>query len=845
MGRLQRIVALALAALSAGGIIWCAVAARAVPGGTPAAPAPPVNVWSLLSDDPASLRPTTRQATTEVTITRASEADLRDIPRGRLDDRSLQVKLTLAHRLTMDQDDPLVTLVRQGTDFPRRLRSFIDDGFGPMKVENALVLGPTTRQAPVIVTEKGMTTVTFSVTMLRQLGADQVMELWFHRPTASPSLVDQRRITLHPGEWTVLQLLGITPEREERARLEFTAGRFDVTVKLVYGSFGFPDTEGRDEISWAPVLGIVTALVLVVFLYRALGTAWWRRPANRELVISVVLAAAALLSARFTGQWVLIGAATLFVLLPAVAVRHAARILPVRAPWTFPDVLALTGLAVLIAGGMLYWSASYEQVSVPVLATGGGVAVVGAAGAAAAVTLDLGVRRLSARLALVAAGAAIGVLALVLWLRAVESGAYPPDSVRLVLGLCWSLIPIAGLAVATRRWSRGAIASAVLLSLLLLGWPAEWLDPGSWSLPANELQVPPATLWGLPLNHVVRGALGLVLLTFALLVLRLRRLGHTLGAIKSAPVRASMIACLMILHLTPRDSEPIFDLDVTVPALTVTSLVAWAVARWLLAGPRPEIAEPRSPDEHRRLVKEALRRRVLHLSEQELFRSGRARLGAGELSMEHFERQHAELDQALEAGGGRETAFASASGCSPWENGAHAFIASLPLSVPFSIVVYGWPSGPDVTMYLFDARYLFTLPAFGFFFGYFYPRLRGTQPMTKALNLMAGGLVTELSPYIPALAEPDLGMPDKVQLVAIVVGQVAVVCMGLGLFWEWRIMYLAGEPWGRVRNIRSLRSLATPLVAVAIAAGTTAATSATGQTVDRILKGDVNAVQQK
>ena len=81
-------------------------------------------------------------------------------------------------------------------------------------------------------------------------------------------------------------------------------------------------------------------------------------------------------------------------------------------------------------------------------------------------------------------------------------------------------------------------------------------------------------------------------------------------------------------------------------------------------------------------------------------------------------------------------------------------------------------------------------------------------------------------------------MAVKVQVVAIVVGEVALVCIGLGLYWEWRVMHLAGEPWARVRNVRSVRSLATPLLAVVIAAGTTAATSAAGQTVDRILKGD-------
>jgi len=54
-------------------------------------------------------------------------------------------------------------------------------------------------------------------------------------------------------------------------------------------------------------------------------------------------------------------------------------------------------------------------------------------------------------------------------------------------------------------------------------------------------------------------------------------------------------------------------------------------------------------------------------------------------------------------------------------------------------------------------------------------------------------------------------------------------------------MHLAGEPWARVR---SLRSLATPLPAIVIAVITTVATTATGQTADRILRGDQETSSQ-
>jgi hypothetical protein len=42
--------------------------------------------------------------------------------------------------------------------------------------------------------------------------------------------------------------------------------------------------------------------------------------------------------------------------------------------------------------------------------------------------------------------------------------------------------------------------------------------------------------------------------------------------------------------------------------------------------------------------------------------------------------------------------------------------------------------------------------------------------------------------------------------VGVAVGNIAVVSIGLGLWWEWRLMWLAGEPWARIRNLRSLHA---------------------------------------
>ncbi|MBB6351496.1 hypothetical protein ACWGH8_30930 [Nonomuraea muscovyensis] len=836
MGNLRIVLAFGLALLSLGAVVWCTAAAR--PVGDPPRPTAtvPPDPWEPVTSPSGLETSPEREATTEVTVARAVDADLAGVPDGRLDERRRQVKVSVTHRLLMDADDELVATLRRGSGFPEGIQRFTDDGFGPLKV-GGTILAPTTRRAPVLTTVDGRTTVEFRVTLLRQLEPDDLLELSFGAPTTSPPLVGERVVTLLPGEWSVLRTWGVLPSREEPERLEFRAGAHSADVTLAHELHGFPDVQREDDFSWETALGVLTAVVMVALLLRALGLSWWERVPNRELAVGLALAAPAMLVTIVATEWKPVAYVILFFAVPLLAVRHAGRSLPTSPPWTVRDLLGATALGVLLAVGMLSWSWVHGQLPGRTLVAGALVAALAAAGAAVGFSADLGVRIVIVRLAVLAAGAAVTVLALALWAKALLTGAYPPDSVRLVLALAWALIPFSAVAVATRQWTHGGLLAAVTASLLVQGWPTEWLDAGSWSLPLLSEAAPPR-IGFLVLDPMTRGLLGLLLLGFALLVLRLRRLGDTVSAISHPSAEATMIVCLMVLYLTPRGSILIAGSNVPLPLLSITSVVAWIAVRSLLVTPHPAIVEPTSADEHRELVRKALHKRLLLVSEQELYRIGRGRIGAGEMSMAEFDGRRHDLEEALRLQGrDPETAFATAAGCPPWVNGVHGFVVGLLLSMPFAFL-YGWPSGVDLSSFVFDTRYLLTLPAFGFLFGYFYPRVRGTQPMTKALHLMAAALLTELSGYVSTLVEPDIGVMDKVQAVAIVGGQVALVCIGLGLTWEWRLMHLAGEPWGRVRNVRSLRSLATPLLAIVIAAVTTAATSAAGQTVERILQGD-------
>ncbi|WP_049571311.1 hypothetical protein [Nonomuraea sp. SBT364] len=838
MERIRAVIAFGLAAISVGAVAWCTLAAGPVAAVDPPPTAAATDPWDLSGTQPAVERG--RQATTEVVLTRAGPADLDPVPEGRLDERRRQVKVMITHRLRMAESDTLAETMRRGDGFPQDMQRFTDDGFGAIKVTGT-ALAPARRLAPVLTTAGGRTTVQFTVTLLRQVEPGELVRVDFNAPTARPLLIVYRKVTVLPGEWTVLRAVSIRPDREEPERLEFTVGLYPVSLTLAQDSFGFPDVPEEDDFSWETALGVLTALVLAGLLLRALGPGWWQRPPNSELVAGLALCAPLLLVPMVAEGWTVPAYVILFGVVPALAVRHASRILPTSPRWTSRDVLGATGVGVLVAVGMLTWSYLYGQLPGHTLLAGGTAAAVAAAGSAVAFSVDLGVRIVIVRLAALAAGAAIGLLALALWVKAMLTGAYPPDSVRLVLAFGWALIPVAAVAVATKRWTRGAVVVAVVVSLLVQGWPTEWLDAGSWSRAVPGQEVP--SIGDLQLTPLVRGVMGLLLLGFLLLVLRLRRLGATLDGASSYTAQATVVICLMVVYLTPRGSATIADVNVPLPMLSITSLIAWVTARWLLDRPHPSIVEPADQAGHRHLIRTALHRRLLLIAEQELYRIGRGKIGNGDLSMDAFDKQRRDLESALHRHGGHpETAFATAAGCSPWHNGVHAFIVSLLLSLPF-LFVYGLPTGLDLSSFVFEARSLIALPAYGFVFGYFYSRVRGTQPMTKALHLMAAALVTELSGYLSALVEPDIGPDAKLQVVAIVVGEVALVCIGLGLYWEWRLMHLAGEPWGRVRNVRSLRSLATPLLAIVIAAVTTAATSAAGQTVDRILRGDQQTSQ--
>ncbi|MFJ8728745.1 hypothetical protein [Streptomyces bauhiniae] len=121
---------------------------------------------------------------------------------------------------------------------------------------------------------------------------------------------------------------------------------------------------------------------------------------------------------------------------------------------------------------------------------------------------------------------------------------------------------------------------------------------------------------------------------------------------------------------------------------------------------------------------------------------------------------------------------------------------------------------------------------YGFVFGYFYALLRGATPVGKATFLMLVLVPAEVFPMLSLTIDPqytaDPSWTDMAAACGGVAGQTVVVCMGLGLGWEWWLARAAGMKWSQVRNFRRLSSITVPAGTVLVAAATAFATTVAG-----------------
>ncbi len=106
---------------------------------------------------------------------------------------------------------------------------------------------------------------------------------------------------------------------------------------------------------------------------------------------------------------------------------------------------------------------------------------------------------------------------------------------------------------------------------------------------------------------------------------------------------------------------------------------------------------------------------------------------------------------------------------------------------------------------------------YGLIFGHFYLLLPGSRPLRRRRHCSSSYSLQSGS--CSSAGRPRL----RIAKLAIVrTGQFAVLCLGLGLSWEWRLLRQGGLSWTYLRGLRSLRALATPIFAPVLAIATAA-----------------------
>ncbi|MBM9506257.1 hypothetical protein [Actinacidiphila acididurans] len=406
-----------------------------------------------------------------------------------------------------------------------------------------------------------------------------------------------------------------------------------------------------------------------------------------------------------------------------------------------------------------------------------------------------------------------------------------------LLVLPWAMTFLAGsrrLAGAP-RWSPAAVLLAVAaVGAALLPWRTEsygWIDPQRASLGISMLAdlgglAPPGATRVTSLQQLT-AAWQIVWIGCAVLLLTvLRRAGQ--GAGRWAP--GARLWCTALVWLAATSSLSGNPITVfgrwTSPVLTV--LAALCVP-WLV--PLPRAAQARrlhrlSRAAHVRLVNSLLAGQLLGAGRGGFLRDSSAQLADGSLTPADWNARWQSLSGTAPDPAGaltrlRGAALGSSGGYAPWANGATAAVVTLLLGLPWSVSLWwqAWtPDGlPQALTTTLSAVTVWA--AFGFTYGYLYSWLRGRDPLTKAGYLTAAMLPVQLL-LMPSQFD---GIPAATQVLSLC-GQTALIGLGLGLYWEARLVRAAGMPWGYVRNARRASSLVVPATTVLLAAATTLAT---------------------
>jgi hypothetical protein len=700
-----------------------------------------------------------RIATTWITLAEAAPGAWRKHPGAETsgldsgDENLFELKVT--HELRVPFDDPDVAALRAGAA-GYSPRAFAESRLGTVHPD---VIGPLDLAfgTPVIRMERSsrQAVVTFSGSAYDWDTGDFI-GVEYVPPRGSDVLpLSAHEIVISARGWTVAGVHGPAPLTQDAHYLRLSG---DNPVKTAFVRDGevasvasyltgdaeigaYIEARDREEETETPapevpdilargwevvqtVAFVAGALLLFATLLRALGGAWWRR--RRNWVLLAVLATAYGLILYVPG-WpgVGTGLALLLVAVPLLALDSAARAVPDRG-W---EPVAAGSVAAALAGATV----SLWALSMLVGLWGAPLWwLAGAAALAVAVAVVPRWRRWLPGVALLVL--ASGVL---LGGRAMTAGIVPMNAIWVVLlAIAWSLMVFGWVTEAAGKWSlRTGLVCAVIMSVTI-GVLTSIIIPDmtgqdTWAYVGVIGFYPQVALFML---------FALPLLALAMLVVRVRRAGQRPEGLTETTVFHTAVLFVLLVR----------GQGFVMPtSLGIKLLLAWAGILWLLPAAGRHVARtPVSAEEHRLLVRDMIKRRSARAALTELLRQPP--------DGDDYEERRAALERSGDERSGpldSDLALATLAGRTPWQNALAALAVGTVLSLPFSTVRIVESIGTrqtDSYQLLVAALTALSLPVLCMVFGYFYPRVRGTNPIAKSLAF----LVIAPLPSAPAREPP-------------------------------------------------------------------------------------------
>ncbi|QEU90020.1 hypothetical protein CP970_03055 [Streptomyces kanamyceticus] len=324
--------------------------------------------------------------------------------------------------------------------------------------------------------------------------------------------------------------------------------------------------------------------------------------------------------------------------------------------------------------------------------------------------------------------------------------------------------------------------------------------------------------------RVLAPALQLIwLVVTALLLFHLHNTGTTRGHWHPS-ARASCVLLLVLAASSTVLGAP----ESWLPYWTTGAALATAWGGGLLLLPRGRARQAarlhaRTGATHTRLVAALARALLFAEGRHRFLTSSRATLADTSLPANTWDEKWQSLKEPTAADAARETArlraaaLGSSAGRPAWANGVTATAATALLTLPWSVwtasQAHGYSGVPEAVTVAGGPTCVWL--AHGFTYGYLYSWLRGNSPVAKA-----GGLWTVMTTVQLLLLVPKLQTPGEATTLSVflLLAQSTVMALGLGLYWEIRLVRRADLLWGHIRNFRRLSSLATPVSAVLVAA---------------------------